>query len=1440
MRKNATKLAAAVLSLAMVMTSVSVPASAAKTKKAKLNKTKATLYTNGSKSQKSTTLKLTVGGKKVKATFKSSNTKLLTVGKTTGKVTAKKNGTATVTATYKKKAYKCKITVKTYATSVSVKAKTLTLKEGKTATIKTTVKPSTASNKKVSFTSSNKSVATVSSKGKVTAKKAGTAKITVKALGAKKGVKAATVTVKVEKATPAPTETPLVTESPVPTETPSVATEGSVTVTANISGAGIKVVSGTAVYTAGTAEGNTFTTPKLPNGTYEIIVSKEGYEDVVVPVVINGDTNVTVELKTVALAVESVKAINAKQIEVKFNNTMDRATVEKIDNYKIIPMNTKDLDFPTENNIEDITLQDDAKTAIITLGKTADSSPKDIVMTNGYEYEVTVRKEIKSTAGKNLTDKSVTKIVSNDSTRPVTTEIKTLAPNLLQVTFSEPVIIANNSSVLNKNIEFVTVDSTGKELDDVLNNTVLGKSIISISNNGTSYVIELNNNLKQGSNYNLYVGSGNGITDYAGLKLTAEKHTFTYEADKEVTAVKSFTLLDGKTAKVTFTKPIKVDETYRKKINVYYNVDGVQGNAIATGTVKASSDAQSIKVEFDKLIPAGVKYFFVDGAEDLAGNKVEIGKFNITIPEYKTAEVSTVKLANKTTIEVEFNQDIDDEKSYFKNGDLAHNNKVRANIVLKDKDGKNVDIKNVELGKDSTGKADFAKRVITLYSDLGDGNNTLTINNLVDELGRPVTAYSGTVSYANSTEFSAKLKAGKTEDEDKTVAVLSIDESKALPTQASVENLKNWTVDTTYGKKTLAEVSGAKVKMVSNDVYIVEADKDAFSVGKDVTLSNLETAAGLTIPSTIVAADGEVSDIKSLAKTTGDMTFDGTTATINLKNIVIGSFSPSDFILVGKKSDGNDITANDYTVSYSNDTAKDAFASKIVIKLNNNVKLGEGSVSLTTAKRPSTTDIFGRKLQADANMTIKDTSKATAVNAYLTETDGSNNSDGGKVVIELNKEIADASKVSKEDFTVKTVKSGKTVKVKNVLSSGKVKTLKLELDDIEDYKVLETEEVSISYNKKISTADDLASSINVTTNSLRLTNISFGHGASKEKFGKDETITFTYNKSLNPDILTSGVAEGDVSIEKNTGAQTITTELGKFTLTKDIFNSNIGSTIKADYKISGKSIVITLKGLTEGNEVIPNAAWENSTITYDSSANETSIDKLSLDKVQALDGQLAAVSKNDDVLNDASDLTNGGLISYEDVEKAINQFNDQLVILGADGDKNGTVTDTELKAADVADAKKDDVEKAKHYKDAVNDAIGKTYGNDTDGSTVSPKGYYKSTYKDLMDAFDEYYDVFEVYTTLKAEKLQSILNATTITLPKTAKALLGADSNNGATIAYVDGESNEITDSSFGNDTESTKTITVKMTITSKGTNVTKLVTFTVKVPAHGGIITVE
>ena len=81
--------------------------------KIKLNKSKATIYVG-----KSTTLKMSGTTKKV--TWKSSNKKVVTVN-SKGKVTGKKKGKATITATVNKKNYKSVVTVKKKAVAKEVK-----------------------------------------------------------------------------------------------------------------------------------------------------------------------------------------------------------------------------------------------------------------------------------------------------------------------------------------------------------------------------------------------------------------------------------------------------------------------------------------------------------------------------------------------------------------------------------------------------------------------------------------------------------------------------------------------------------------------------------------------------------------------------------------------------------------------------------------------------------------------------------------------------------------------------------------------------------------------------------------------------------------------------------------------------------------------------------------------------------------------------------------------------------------------------------------------------------------------------------------------------------------------------------------------------------------------------------------------------------------------
>ena len=115
-----------------------------------------------------------------------------------GRLTAKKEGTATITATTKDGDYKktATVTVKDVAvTGVSIKnAKALTI--GDKLSLQAVVAPTNASNKSVTWSSSNTSVATIDSNGNVVAKGEGSTVITVTT---KDGNKTASVTIKVNK-----------------------------------------------------------------------------------------------------------------------------------------------------------------------------------------------------------------------------------------------------------------------------------------------------------------------------------------------------------------------------------------------------------------------------------------------------------------------------------------------------------------------------------------------------------------------------------------------------------------------------------------------------------------------------------------------------------------------------------------------------------------------------------------------------------------------------------------------------------------------------------------------------------------------------------------------------------------------------------------------------------------------------------------------------------------------------------------------------------------------------------------------------------------------------------------------------------------------------------------------------------------------------------------
>ncbi len=159
--------------------------------KVQLSKTKLVLAPQKTYTLIATSLPASANNKNVK--WSSSDEKIASVSQT-GKVTAKKVGTAVITVASVDSGVKatCKVTVKIPVTKVKLNKKKLTLGLKEKITLKATVSPSKATNKKVTWKSSKSSVVSVKN-GKLTAKKKG--KAVIKATADGKTAKC-TVTVK--------------------------------------------------------------------------------------------------------------------------------------------------------------------------------------------------------------------------------------------------------------------------------------------------------------------------------------------------------------------------------------------------------------------------------------------------------------------------------------------------------------------------------------------------------------------------------------------------------------------------------------------------------------------------------------------------------------------------------------------------------------------------------------------------------------------------------------------------------------------------------------------------------------------------------------------------------------------------------------------------------------------------------------------------------------------------------------------------------------------------------------------------------------------------------------------------------------------------------------------------------------------------------------------
>ncbi len=327
--------------------------------------------------------------------WESSDEKIATVKD--GKITALKEGEATITVTTKDGKFKadCKVIITKKVqevTSVSISGK----KEvyvGETIKLTANVKPKDATNKEVSWTSSNTKVATVDSKGNVKGIKKGTVKITVMTVeGEKKATITITVKEKKEETTPSTPSTPTI-PSTTPS-TPSKPEETSKDTTISVSRISAKIDKnkiyvGEKAKITYTIEPTNATNKEVEfsaNKSGIVIIDKNGNVtglasgSVVITIITkDGSKKATVNLTIEKIPVNDVKISGAKEVYV---GESIKLTAD------IMPTNATDKTLKWESSNNNIaTVKDGTVT-----GKSHGTVKIKATASNGktYEYEITV------------------------------------------------------------------------------------------------------------------------------------------------------------------------------------------------------------------------------------------------------------------------------------------------------------------------------------------------------------------------------------------------------------------------------------------------------------------------------------------------------------------------------------------------------------------------------------------------------------------------------------------------------------------------------------------------------------------------------------------------------------------------------------------------------------------------------------------------------------------------------------------------------------------------------------------------------------------------------------------------------------------------------------------------------------------------------------------
>ena len=353
----------------------------------------------------------------------------------------------------------------------------------------------------------------------------------------------------------------------------------------------------------------TWTETEYVVGENTVTGTIEGYEAGVT-------TTVTVEV--LDLAVESVTAINLKQVEVKFNKAIDADSLD---------IAGTDATFKFYKNasttaevIADKVVAEDNMSVVLTLPLMAQSDELSVVVENVLDADaIAVTKYETDITVKDLVDPAVVSI-SVDNSRQLT------------VTFSEPI---------NKTVASYSLTTNVLKIDGVV---VVSKVTPDYVKN--TLVFDLGSSITVGA-HEVWIGE---LTDFAGFKTAAFTGAIELAEDATAPVVTAVEVISPSKIKVTFDEPVNALGTI--------TIDEVTAGITTSGAVaNAAKTEYTLTVDSPlglvSLIEATLNY---DGTADIEGNASDEAEFIFTSTDDTVKPTVAVTIDDSNVVTVTFDE----------------------------------------------------------------------------------------------------------------------------------------------------------------------------------------------------------------------------------------------------------------------------------------------------------------------------------------------------------------------------------------------------------------------------------------------------------------------------------------------------------------------------------------------------------------------------------------------------------------------------------------------------------------------------------------------------------------------------------------------------------------------------------------------------------------